>query len=61
MRVMVEIGRVELPSENPFTKLSTSVVCLSLFPLIAAGKQAAKIGSFIIRNAGQSLSAPVGH
>ena len=30
---MVEVGRVELPSENMMTQLSTSVAVVQVFPL----------------------------
>ena len=44
--IMVEAGGVEPPSENPLSRLSTSVVYLQNFPLRQADKQAVKTVAF---------------
>lgn len=44
---MVEAGRVELPSENPSTRLSTSVAVVLKFPFRGSRRQDPRSGSFI--------------
>ena len=52
---MVEVGRVELPSENMMTQLSTSVAVVQVFPLRRSQRRDRRSGSFIKSGPGQSL------
>ena len=49
-RILVEMARVELASENLFPKPSTSVVYLLEFPQADADKQASALGSPLNRD-----------
>lgn len=52
---VVEVGRVELPSENMMTQLSTSVAVVQVFPLRRSQRRDHRSGSFIKSGPGQSL------
>ena len=52
---VVEVGRVELPSENMMTQLSTSVAVVQVFPLRRSQRRDRRSGSFIKSGPGQSL------
>jgi len=52
---VVEVGRVELPSEDMMTQLSTSVAVVQVFPLRRSQRRDRRSGSFIKSGPGQSL------
>ena len=53
--LLVEAGRVELPSENRSTDLSTGLVYESDFPKREFHKQISLVGSFISRDIRKAL------
>ena len=52
---VVEVGRVELPSEDMMTQLSTSVAVVQVFPWRRSQRRDRRSGSFIKSGPGQSL------
>ena len=58
---VVEARGIEPLSENIFPKASPSAVCKLKFPYQTAGRQAERLGSFIIHGSLKALTAHVHH